>query len=341
MSIVGGLDVHRGQVTFDYLDLETGEVRRGRIEPADRAHVRSWLRRVPAGEVDLAVEGCTGWRFVVEELVAAGVRPHLAEPAETAAARGPKRRAKTDRSDSGLMRELLVRGVLPESWIPPAQVLEVRGLVRLYKDLLDERTAWFQRVQATLFHQGVPVVGALDTQAGRAAVAAAELSPAGRDAVDTGLRQADRLAADLAPLRARLARFSRRQRGCRALQAHYGVGPLTSVAIWEELGDTRRFSSSADAVRHSGLDVTVYASDGRRSAGRLARQGPGVLRWALFEAAQGAARDGSPDHAYYVSVRDRIDADRAALSVARKIVRWCHHRLRELGDAAWEVAELS
>ena len=67
----------------------------------------------------MAVEGCTGWRYVVEEIAAAGFEAHLAEPADTQAARGRKRRAKTDRSDARLLRELLQRGELPESWIPP------------------------------------------------------------------------------------------------------------------------------------------------------------------------------------------------------------------------------
>jgi hypothetical protein len=61
-----------------------------------------------------------------------------------------------------------------------------------------------------------------------------------------------------------------------------------------ELGDPRRFSSSRHAVRHTGLDVAVYSSDGKRTPGRLARQGPPVLRWALFEATKCAARPSSP-----------------------------------------------
>src|SRR6478736_1494375 len=45
MSIVGGLDVHRKQLTFDYVELETGRLERGRIAPADREHLAIWLRR--------------------------------------------------------------------------------------------------------------------------------------------------------------------------------------------------------------------------------------------------------------------------------------------------------
>ena len=64
-SIVGGLDIHRKQITFDYLDVATGEVSCGQVAPADRAHLRAWLARFgQPGEVAFAVEACTGWRYV-------------------------------------------------------------------------------------------------------------------------------------------------------------------------------------------------------------------------------------------------------------------------------------
>lgn len=66
MPIVGGLEIHRKQLTFDYVDIDTGEIQRGQIAPAHRPHVAEWLGRRFAGrtDVDLAMEGCTGWRYV-------------------------------------------------------------------------------------------------------------------------------------------------------------------------------------------------------------------------------------------------------------------------------------
>ena len=122
MAIIGGFDIHRRQVTFDYLDTVTGQVRRGRIDPACRAELRSWLGRFASREdVTFAVEGCTGWRFVVEELARAGITALLAELAETAHQRGPKKRAKTDKTDARHLRALVAEGRVPASWIPPEQ----------------------------------------------------------------------------------------------------------------------------------------------------------------------------------------------------------------------------
>ena len=337
MTIVGGFYVHRAQITFDYLDTGTGEVCTGQVRPATRAALRRWLNERFAGRPDVAIalEGCTGWRFVVEELGRAGVEAHLAEPADTAAQRGRKKRAKTDRTDARHLRELLSTGRLPESWVPPSHVLEVRTLGRLYVDLMDERRAWQQRLHAQLFHQGAPPIRGLLTGEGRKALAEAELSPAGRQMVEVALDAIDHLTGLALPLRAQLCCVGRSHPGPRSLMAHYGVGALSAALIWAELGDCRRFSSSEQAVRFAGLDITVYSSDAKRSPGRLARQGSPVLRWALFEAAKCAARPASPDYELYTSVRERLGGKRPTLTVARKLARRCYHTLRELGDQAW------
>ena len=91
-------------------------------------------------------------------------------------------------------------------------------------------------------------------------------------------------------------------------------------------------------VRHAGLDVTVWASDSKRAQGHLTRQGSGILRWALYEAGLAAAKGTSPDHDYYLGVRERLGPSRTALSVGRKLGRRCYHTLRGLGDDALAAA---
>jgi transposase len=195
-----------------------------------------------------------------------------------------------------------------------------------------------------LFHQGGPALGegALRTErdvAALRAAAAAHLSPAGQLQVVTALDMTDMLESRLHELRHQLLDAARHLTGAKVLAARlYGVGPVTALAMTCWLAGKDRFSSSRKAVRFAGLDVTVYSSDRKGPPGRLSRQGPPVLRWAVYEAGKTHARSSAPDHRYYAQVKDRCNGKRAALSEARKILRQACHILAELGDDALSVA---
>jgi transposase len=196
--------------------------------------------------------------------------------------------------------------------------------MRLRHSLIEERTTHKQRIHAQLFHNGYPRQSNLDSIEGRAHLEDMELPGAARKVVDLSLAMIEHINEELAPIEAQLRAYALSQAGCRALMEHYGIGELTSVAKLAELGHTGRFSSSKKAVRFAGLDVSVHTSDDKRAAGRLSRQGSPVLRWAAFEAAMVARRRGSSDHDYYVETKERIGANRATLSIARKLIRRAH-----------------
>jgi transposase len=335
MSIVMGVDQHRAQITAEWIDVVSGEVSRARVRPADRGGVRRFLARFAGQQLEVALEATTGWRFLVEELRAVGAVVHLAEPAETAARRGNKKRAKTDRADARHHRELLLAGRLPESWIPPDHILDLRAQVRLRHTLIEQHTEWQQRIQAVLYHHGCPHRRGLMTGDGRDWLAAQPLPDTARQQIIVSLQMIDALEREIAPLDRQLRSYARRQTGCRALiEAHYGIGELCAVTILSELGDCRRFDNSRDAVRYGGMDITVYQSDRHRSPGHLSRQGPPALRWALYEAAQRARFPSSPDREYYLQAAERLGGNRACLALARKLLKRCYHTLRELGDDA-------
>lgn len=341
MAILGGIDIHRSQLTYDYVDTETGEIRAGEVRPACRQGLRRWLERFEGAErVAFAIEAGTGWRYVSEELRRAGCKVYLAEPGETAYLKGPKRRAKRDLGDAKHLRELVQQGRVPESWIPPAEILEARALIRLYLDLLEERGAWVERVNAALFHQGVPATS-LMTKVGRTKLSEAELTPQGRRQVDVGTRQVKRLDQERDIIAGLIEVAAKAQPACRKLvEELYGVGWLLAYALWAELGDVRRFSSSRDVVRYTGMDVTVYSSGDHRSMGSLSRQGSPVLRWALYEVAVQAAHKRSPDYKYYrqVKTRRQNDSGIAFQSIMRRVARRAYHLMRVLPAEAWPAA---
>ena len=323
MPIVGGLDIHRKQLTFDYLDTVTGEVKRGQVAPADRAHLRAWLARF-AGRDDVASRRTSPGRLTPRSRGAASGTPRPARP---------------------------TRGICGSCW--PGAGCRSAGSRR--------RTSWSagrypsciticgpsilpRRSCAVFFHQGAPALGdgTLRTGQGVAAVraaAAAHLSPAGQLQVATALEVIEALEARMHAVRHQLLTAARHLAGAKVLAERlYGVGPMTALAMTCWLGGAGRFSSSRKAVRFAGLDITVYSSDGKRSPGRLSRQGPPVLRWAVYEAGKTHARAPAPDHRYYAQVKDRQDGKRAALSEARKLLRQACHILAGLGGDALSAA---
>jgi transposase len=335
MSIVMGIDQHRAQITAEWIELETGEIGRARVRPADRIGVRRFLARFSGQQLEVATEATTGWRFLVEELRAAGARVHLAEPAETAALRGNKKRAKSDRADARHLREVLLAGRLPESWIPPDHILDLRARVRLRHTLIKQHSEYQQRIQAVLYHHGCPQRRQLMVGDGRDWLAAQPLPDTAREQITVALAMIDALEAQIAPIDRALRAYARAQTGCKALiDAYYGIGELCAVTIVSELGDCRRFANSRDAVRYGGMDITVYQSDRHRAPGHLSHQGPPALRWALYEAAQVARHPRSPDRAYYEQAAERLGGNRACLALARKLLKRCYHTLRGLGDDA-------
>jgi len=211
MSIVMGIDQHRAQITAEWIELVSGEIGRARVRTADRAGVRRFLARFSGQQLEVALEATTGWRFLVEELRAAGARVHLAEPAETSALRGNKKRAKSDRADARHLRELLLAGRLPESWIPPDHILDLRARVRLRHTLIEQHREWQQRIQAVLYHHGCPRRRGLMVGDGRDWLAAQLLPDTAREQITVAMAVIDAVEVQIAPLNRELRAYARSQ----------------------------------------------------------------------------------------------------------------------------------
>jgi transposase len=132
----------------------------------------------------------------------------------------------------------LLIGRLPESWIAPAHLLDLRARVRCRHTLVEQRTEWQQRMHAVLYHHGVPHARKLLTLANRERIAALKLPAAAREQLTIALEMIDAIELQVGPVDIALRAYARQHPGRRTLiDEIYGVGPLTSVAILAELGD--------------------------------------------------------------------------------------------------------
>jgi hypothetical protein len=173
------IDIHKHVFQAAVLEPESGELVEERFA-ASRDALGEWAMRWQGKLVAVAIEATTGWRWVARELQASGFDVRLVDPGELRARRGKKRPAKTDRLDARFGALLLAKEMLPESWLPPAGIQELRDRTRLRKALAQDRTRWAQRLHALLTQEGWPCQRArLLTGQGRARSSASSLaSPA-------------------------------------------------------------------------------------------------------------------------------------------------------------------
>ena len=327
--VTAAIDVHKQVLQAVVLDGESGEFAEERL--TGREALVGWAMRWRGRVSAVAIEATTGWRWVARELLALDFDVRLVDPGQAKALQGRKRRAKTDRLDARWLCLLLAKQMLPEAWLPPAEIQELRDRTRLRKALVDDRTRWAQRLHALLTQEGWPCKRErLLTRQGRRWAAALALPTSAGEQVALYLRLLETLDGEVALLEAELRRFARGDRRCRALEGIFGVGPILACHLLAEIGDARRFRRARQITRLAGLDPVVAESADTRRRGKLAKQGPPTLRWALVQAAQHAPRTTSPDRALYTAVERRCGSQRAKLTVARKIGRRAYHVLRQL-----------
>ena len=334
--LYAAIDIHKSVLQAATLDPRSGEVRDARFA-ASREALREWALPLRGELRAVAVEATCGWRWVWRELSALGLEVRLAEPAQTRALRGRKRKAKNDRLDARWLALLLAKQMLPGSWIPPEDIQRLRDLTRLRQALRHDRTRWAQRLHAILSHEGWPCARSrLLTASGRRWLDGLQLEPHVRSIVNTHATMLDAIAEQTATLERELRRLARSDRRLLALQTIFGVGAITASHLLAEIGDARRFRRADQLVRVAGLDPVVLDSAEKSRRGKLSKQGSPQLRWALVQAATHAARHpaSSPDGEHYLALKQRIGSQRAALSTARRIVKRAYHVLAELDNAA-------
>ena len=218
------IDIHKHVFQAAVLDADSGQVVEERF-PADRESLDRWAEPWRGRVGAVAIEATTGWRWVWRELVAGGFEVRLAEPVQTRALLGRRRSAKTDRLDARWLARLLAKEMLPESWIPPAEIQELRDRTRLRKALAEDRRRWGQRLHACLLHEGWPCSKSnLLRPPGLRWAAALRLSAHARLQVDSLLAVMGALETQLDTVDGELRRFARADQRCRALQSIYGIG---------------------------------------------------------------------------------------------------------------------
>lgn len=324
-----GLDLSRKRLDVCVLDA-AGQPTLETAAPPDVDGLHSLVGRVGAHEpVRAAIESMNGARFVHDELERQGWEVAIADAHKT---KGLAPLAcKTDRIDARVLATLCFCELVPEVWLPDPAVRAERERARYRLHLVKHRSSLKQRVSAILMTFGIRKSKSdMFGPGGRELLAGLDRLPEPwRGSVDASLVLIDHFDREIAEIERELRRAGVDHPYVGLLTTVPGIAWILGYTIAAEIGDIARFSSPTKLVAYSGLCPRIHQSGERERRGRLAKNGPRYLRWALIEAAQHAAP--CPHYrALYERTIKRLGKDRGS-KVARIVVG------RKLAGAIWHM----
>ena len=119
------------------------------------------------------------------------------------------------------------------------------------------------------------------------------------------------------------------QAAAEILDSFPGVAMVAAATILAEIGDFHRFTYRKAIGRYAGLNPRVFASGEKQRVGHIAKAGSRNLRWILQQAAWTAIRVDAAVRRIYERIRRRAGPKAAAVAIARKMLTWMWHAVRE------------
>ncbi len=224
------------------------------------------------------------------------------------------------------MAQLLRADLLPEAWIAPPQVRQLRALLRHRASLVRLGTQLRNRIHAVAADHGHDRPGSYWTGPGRGWLAELDLPPVSREIVTGCLGFPGALAPVIERPGGELHQRAKADPRVTVLRTLPGVGEFTALVMLAEIGDITRFPSARKLASWAGLTPTVRGSDLTVRHGHISKQGSAWLRWVLNQAAQTAKR--SPEFAATdAAITQRRGKKIATIAISRKLLTRGYHLL--------------
>jgi transposase len=275
---------------------------------------------------DVVIEATYGWYWVVDLLQELGATVHLANPK---ALNWGDRRVKNDVVDATDLADMLRLGRLPEAWIAPPAIRQLRELVRYRAKLVQLRSGLKAQVHAVMAKEGVlPRVVDMFGPAGQTQLDGMALGENYTIRVESLRDLIEVYDREIVMLERKIHAHLVHHQGYRAVQAINGVGPTIAAIIVAEIGDVSRFPTARHLCSWAGLTPGHRESDVHGHDTGITKQGSKLLRWSLIE---GISRyHGGPRLAgEFRRIAGRRGTNKARVAVARKVLTLAYYGLRD------------
>lgn len=233
-------------------------------------------------------------------------------------------RVKTDRHDVLRLAHLLAADLIPEVWVPPIPVRQLRSLLAHRRCLVSMGTRARNHLHSLLHRYAIQAPpGKIFSQKHRAWWHNLDLSLTERMRIRHDLATIDHIEQQLQEIDEELNRLSTTDPWAHQvpfLLQLPGFGLIVTMTVLAAIGDISRFPHPKKLVGYSGLGASIHDSGKKHRTGRITKRGRKELRWILVEAARRAIDTHSYWKAQYQRLEPRIGSNKAAVAIARKLL---------------------
>lgn len=270
-----------------------------------------------AGETpEVAIEATYGWYWAVDVLREQGARVRLVHPSGLY---WEDRRVKNDYRDCQELLDRMRLNRLPEAWIAPPELRQLRELVRHRAKAVDLRTGLKAQIHAVLAKEGIIPPPELWGPGGAKFLNEVSLGEAYAVRIESLRDLIEVYDREVTMLDGKIADWLKDDIGYWAIQAIPGVGPVLAAIFVAEIGDVSRFAHPQQLCSWSGLTPKHRESDEIAHRGNVTKKGSKLVRWAAIEAI--SKMHGGPtikDH--YRRIAGRRGVKVARVAAARKVL---------------------
>jgi transposase len=335
MSLYGGIDLHANNSVVVVINEQDQIIYQKRL-PNDLAAILEQLAPHHTEIEGVAVESTYNWYWLVDGLMDAGYRMHLANPAAIQQYCGLK--YTNDQSDARWLAHMLRLGVLPEGYIYPKAQRPVRDLLRKRGQLVEQQTSNVLSIQNIIVRNT-----GLRLRANRIkSLSQADLDKLLPDsdqalAISSALAVVSCLTAQIKAIEKRVQTRIQRTPLYKLLRTVDGIGPILAQTILLETGDIGRFPNVGDYASYCRCVDSTKVSNGKRKGQGNVKNGNPYLSWAYAEAAHFAIRFNPKVQRYYQRKLAQTKIPVARKTVAHKLARACYHIMRH--QVAFDAAK--
>src|SRR4249920_682936 len=327
MKLYGAIDLHSNNNVTVLIDEQDRVVYEKRL-PNNLAMIAQQLAPYQETLQGIVVESTYNWYWLVDGLMAAGYRVHLANTTAIEQYKGLKH--TDDESDARWLAHLLRLGILPEGYIYPKEERAVRDWLRKRSQLVRQRTSNRLSIQNLLTRNtGSSLSGnrikQLTVEEVEQLLPQAELALA----VKSNLAVLQCLEEQIESREEVVLAQLKLREGFQPLLTVSGSGQILGMTIRLETGEIGRFATVGDFASYCRCGGSQKVSNGKRKGQGNVKNGNKYLAWAFVEAANFAVRDNAQSKRFYQRKQAKTNGVVAIKAVAHKLARACYYILRD------------